>query len=400
MSFIQPLALFGLALCIIPVVIHMLNLFRHRKQNWAAVIFLDKALKKSSKFSKIRNFLTLFLRTLCIIFLSTIIARPVWDENSAWFILSEYSEPTIVHILDRSASMERQMQNSSISLREEAIRRIKNHEKNKDQSRVLVFDCSNEFPLLLNSEENRDTSNIESLLVATDTASNLPRTLDHAIQWLQKESVERAELFVYSDMQKSSWELGENRSKIKKLDKLLAAKDGRWKITFCALSPNSSLNRSLTSGNINQGTNLLIQKNKASEERISLEIKSDTNSYFEEIKLSSPKTIFKTKLSSKLLKKTNWVQIELPEDSCPNDNAFFMTKSSTKQAYNSVCTEDENVGRILQAASLEEDGELPPFISPNSMTPENLTDVQFLIFQGAEKSSLTRSSRTSSEEVE
>ena len=70
MSFIQPLALFGLALCIIPVVIHMLNLFRHRKQDWAAVIFLDKALKKSSKFSKIRNFLTLFFRTLCIIFLS------------------------------------------------------------------------------------------------------------------------------------------------------------------------------------------------------------------------------------------------------------------------------------------------------------------------------------------
>ena len=86
------------------------------------------------------------------------------------------------------------MQNSSISLREEAIRRIKNHVKNKDQSRVLVFDCSNEFPLLLNSEENLDTPKIESLLVATDKASNLPRTLDHAMQWLQKESVERAEL--------------------------------------------------------------------------------------------------------------------------------------------------------------------------------------------------------------
>ena len=43
MSFLQPVALFGIALAAVPILIHLLNLMRHRRESWAAMRFLLKA---------------------------------------------------------------------------------------------------------------------------------------------------------------------------------------------------------------------------------------------------------------------------------------------------------------------------------------------------------------------
>ena len=47
MSFLQPIALFGIALAATPILIHLLNLMRHRRESWAAMRFLIKKPKKT-----------------------------------------------------------------------------------------------------------------------------------------------------------------------------------------------------------------------------------------------------------------------------------------------------------------------------------------------------------------
>ena len=44
-SFLQPIALFGLFLALTPILIHLLNLMRHRTQPWAAMRFIRQAKK-------------------------------------------------------------------------------------------------------------------------------------------------------------------------------------------------------------------------------------------------------------------------------------------------------------------------------------------------------------------
>ena len=77
MSFLQPLALAGLILALTPLIIHLLNLLRHRSQPWAATRFLFQARKSSSRMSKIKRWLTLLFRILALACLTLMIARPI-----------------------------------------------------------------------------------------------------------------------------------------------------------------------------------------------------------------------------------------------------------------------------------------------------------------------------------
>ena len=82
MSFLQPIALFGIALAATPILIHLLNLMRHRRQSWAAMRFLLKAKENSSRMSEIRRWLTLLLRALAITGPSILMSRPMASDDS------------------------------------------------------------------------------------------------------------------------------------------------------------------------------------------------------------------------------------------------------------------------------------------------------------------------------
>ena len=105
MTFLQPLALFGLLLAFAPIVIHLLNLLRHRTQPWAATRFLFQARKSSSRISKLKRWITLLFRMLALAALAFMIARPMTGGDSL-FSFSSGSPEVLVLVLDRSASME------------------------------------------------------------------------------------------------------------------------------------------------------------------------------------------------------------------------------------------------------------------------------------------------------
>lgn len=76
LTFANPVLLWGLALLGVPVLIHLINMMRHRRMAWAAMEFLLESQRKSRRWVTLRQILLLSLRLAAIAALVLIVARP------------------------------------------------------------------------------------------------------------------------------------------------------------------------------------------------------------------------------------------------------------------------------------------------------------------------------------
>jgi hypothetical protein len=76
-TFINPMALWGLALASAPIIIHLLNRRRFKVEEWAAMDWLLASQQKNYRRVRIEQLLLLALRVLLIILLVLLVARPV-----------------------------------------------------------------------------------------------------------------------------------------------------------------------------------------------------------------------------------------------------------------------------------------------------------------------------------
>src|SRR5690606_5502250 len=121
MTFLQPFILWGLPLVLLPVIIHLINRMRYRRQPWAAMRFLLSATRASTSHAKLRQFLVLLFRTLAVLALILFLARPLAGGWMGW-MLSPAPDVVLV-LLDRSASMETKIP-GNITKREQALKLI------------------------------------------------------------------------------------------------------------------------------------------------------------------------------------------------------------------------------------------------------------------------------------
>jgi Aerotolerance regulator N-terminal/von Willebrand factor type A domain len=104
MNFLNPLILFGLAAASIPVLIHLLNLKRQKKQDFSTLKFLKEIEKSKIRSLKLKQILLLILRTLLIICIVLAFARPVVETSLPGF--ASYESSNTIIIIDNSFSME------------------------------------------------------------------------------------------------------------------------------------------------------------------------------------------------------------------------------------------------------------------------------------------------------
>lgn len=76
MYFLNGFLLWALPLAAIPIVIHLLNRRRYRRVRWAAMEFLLSAMRRNRKRIRMESWLLLALRTLAVVLLVLIVARP------------------------------------------------------------------------------------------------------------------------------------------------------------------------------------------------------------------------------------------------------------------------------------------------------------------------------------
>ena len=98
----QPLA-WGFLLVLLPLLIHLINLVRHRRTQWAAMEFLLESYRKHKRWVWLKQALLIASRMLAVAIAVAMLAQ--WISGSRW--LSLISQTTVHHyvILDDSVSM-------------------------------------------------------------------------------------------------------------------------------------------------------------------------------------------------------------------------------------------------------------------------------------------------------
>ncbi|GAB5405061.1 MAG: BatA domain-containing protein [Aureliella sp.] len=103
MQFLYPQLAWGFLLLGVPVLIHLINMLRHRRRQWAAMDFLLASHKKNRRWVALRQWLLLAARILAMLLLVLMLAK--WVSSSQW--LSALGGQTTHHyvLLDDSYSM-------------------------------------------------------------------------------------------------------------------------------------------------------------------------------------------------------------------------------------------------------------------------------------------------------
>ncbi len=122
--FIHPgLASLGALLVGVPVLIHLINLMRHRRVQWAAMEFLLAAYKKSRTWVILKQLLLLLLRMLAVAAVALIVAQPLLQADR-WFLLGGQTTHHIV-LLDDSFSMaDRHGDRQALDLAKDVVLRL------------------------------------------------------------------------------------------------------------------------------------------------------------------------------------------------------------------------------------------------------------------------------------
>jgi len=109
-TFLYPQVLWLLFLALIPIIIHLINLHRHKVLYFSRLSFLKKVENKSKRTRKIHNLLILLLRTLTIVFLVLAFAFPRLNHRPNEQI---QQADHIILFLDNSLSMQTENRDGS-----------------------------------------------------------------------------------------------------------------------------------------------------------------------------------------------------------------------------------------------------------------------------------------------
>ena len=202
MTFLAPLLLYGLPLAAVPVVIHLIHLYRRRQVRWAAMIFLLAAQRMNKGLSRLRQVLILTFRTLAVAAMVFVIARPL---AGGWLGLTGGAPDTVLILLDRSASMEQANPNTGISKRAAGLRNLSKAITDAvgTRSRLVLIDSAFERPIAL---PRADTLADLPQTTATNTAADIPALLQSALDYITTNKTGRTDVWLLSDLQQSDWD--------------------------------------------------------------------------------------------------------------------------------------------------------------------------------------------------
>ena len=207
MTFLQPFLLIALPLAALPVVIHLIHLYRRRQVKWAAMIFLVAAQRMNKGLSRLRQVLILALRVLAVAALILVIARPL---AGGWLGLTGGAPDTVLILVDRSASMAQKNNATGESKLTSGLRNIAKAIADAvgTRSHLVLIDSATGKPLLLDR-----AGALLSLpqTEATDTAADIPGLLQNALDYIVTNKTGRTDVWLLSDLQRSDWDPGSGR---------------------------------------------------------------------------------------------------------------------------------------------------------------------------------------------
>jgi hypothetical protein len=207
MSFLQPLLLFGLPLVALPIIIHLINKWRHRSIQWGAMMFLLDAKRMTRGMARLRFWLIMLMRMLAIAVLFVAVARPL---TTGWLgmTIGAQADTTII-LVDRSTSMEQQDPQSRRSKREAALNKLASvFDSIGSGSRVVLIESTLNTPQELESPAAlRQMTEV----AATATSADVPAMLQAALHYVVANQTGRTDIWVCSDRRANDWNSDDGR---------------------------------------------------------------------------------------------------------------------------------------------------------------------------------------------
>jgi len=206
-TFLQPALLAALPLAALPVIIHLIHLYRRRQVKWAAMIFLLAAQRMNKGLSRLRQILILALRVLAVAALIFVITRPL---AGGWLGLTGGAPETVLILVDRSASMEQQNVATGISKRLAGLRNIAKaiNDAVGTRSHLVLIDSALGVPQPI---EKADALIDLPQTEPTDTAADIPALLQNALDYITTNKTGRTDIWLLSDLQQSDWDASSGR---------------------------------------------------------------------------------------------------------------------------------------------------------------------------------------------
>lgn len=200
MSFLNPLFLFALIAIGVPLLIHLLNLRRPKKIAFPTLAFFQQLQNSTFKRIRIKKYLLLALRTLAVLCLALVLARPFLPPGLGAAFNSK--EPALNAILlDNSISMERiSRQGPLFEHAKEIIRLIEQSSKENDRFILQLTNGAPQAGYILNR-----TNLLKALdEAAVSRAGNFtPQRLAALFGQLEEAPFANKKLFIISDRQSS-----------------------------------------------------------------------------------------------------------------------------------------------------------------------------------------------------
>jgi hypothetical protein len=207
MTFIQPWLLYALPLAALPVIIHLIHLYRRRQVKWAAMMFLLMAQRMNKGLSRLRQILILTLRVLAIAAIIFAVTRPL---AGGWLGLTGGAPDTVMVLLDRSASMEQQNLATGVSKRVAGLRNVAKaiNDAVGTRSHLVLIDSALTKPQQIPKADSLlDLPQTE----ATETAADIPALLQAALDYITTNKTGRTDVWLLSDLQQSDWDAAGER---------------------------------------------------------------------------------------------------------------------------------------------------------------------------------------------
>ena len=388
MTFIQSFALWGLLLAFAPLIIHLLNLLRHRSEPWAATQFLLQARKSSSRMSKIRKWLTLLFRVLALSCLTIAIARPI-SGGDYFLSFSSQNPDVLVCILDRSASMETISGKSTLSKRELALEAFREFLKPWPESKLVLVDTVYEEPCFIENFESLNEKNYGHLIGGTETAASLTGTILKTLNWMEETQIGSAEVLIASDMQKSNWIKKSSMDELRRIDRILKEKKDLWSIKIIPFysSPPNNLSVQIDEVRRNEDTlipSIILNQNKTSGQSGKVDLIARINGDDQPFSIGLKSNLTKWNPKFGLNQKTTvgWGSIQLIDDYCNSDNQCFFTYNKKSSSSVAVRASNPEIGVILRSAAQNQEGKTADYLSRQSVDSEKISSFKVIIHQG------------------
>ena len=355
MTFLAPALLFALPLAALPVVIHLIHLYRRRQVKWAAMMFLRMAQRMNKGLSRLRQILILTCRVLAVAAILFVITRPM---AGGLLGLTGGVPDTVIVLLDRSASMEQQNLATATSKRAAGIAKLSQALRDTvgTRSKLVVIENAHLQPQLLDKPE----SLIDLPLTGpTDTAADVPAMLQGALDYISRNQTGRTDVWVLSDLRQSDWDAASGRWPA--LRSAFASLKGlRFHLLTYAQPATQDLAVSVQRAVRNETADkaellldLRVTRSSGSHEPLELPLRFVVNDVSTTVKMEMKDSQLVLQGHSIPIDKTTRRgsgRVELPADASPADNVFHFVFDEPAVLQSVIVSDDASEAGPLQAA--------------------------------------------------